>query len=115
MESDITIQADEERFRSLVENFFPNVVEHGGDGVTVRVGALADDQGFYVADDGPGVPEGDRERIFDSGYTTTQSGTGLGLAIVDDVAETRGWSCTVTESETGGAWFEFTGVESGAA
>jgi signal transduction histidine kinase len=80
-----------------------------GDAVTITVGPLPD--GFYVADDGPGISESERERIFDAGYSTGSDGTGLGLAIVRDVIDAHGWSIRVDESEAGGARFEVTGVE----
>jgi PAS domain S-box-containing protein len=107
-----TVRADESRLGQAFENLFRNAVEHtadGRDGVTITVGNLPD--GFYVADDGPGIPESDRERIFDAGYSTNQNGTGLGLAIVRDAVEAHGWELAVTESETGGARFEITGVQ----
>jgi signal transduction histidine kinase len=63
--------------------------------------------GFSVADDGPGVPEADRESVFESGYTTSETGTGSGLSIVDEVADSHGWTVTLTDSEDGGARFEF--------
>jgi len=84
-------------------------VEHAGEGVTVTVGDV--DGGFYVADDGPGIPEADREAVFEAGYTTNDEGTGFGLEIVEAVAAAHGWDVEVTESESGGARFEFTGVD----
>jgi signal transduction histidine kinase len=93
-------------------------VEHGSTGsrpeaddaapLTVRVGVV--DGGFYVADDGPGIPADERETVFDRGYST-DDGTGLGLAIVQAIAEAHGWSATVGESDAGGARFEFSGVD----
>ena len=81
-----------------------------GDGtVTVTIGELGD--GFYVADDGPGVPEADREGIFEVGYSTAEDGTGFGLSIVERVADAHGWDVRVTDSADGGARFEITGVE----
>jgi PAS domain S-box-containing protein len=74
--------------------------------VTVTVGTLPDDGGFYVEDDGPGIPEEIREGIFESGYTTSQRGTGFGLAIVEDIAEAHGWTVSIHEGRTGGARFE---------
>ena len=64
--------------------------------------------GFYVADDGRGIPAADRDRVLDAGYTTDDDGTGLGLAIVAEIAESHGWSVAVTESDAGGTRFEFT-------
>ncbi|MFB6154595.1 MAG: ATP-binding protein [Haloferacaceae archaeon] len=108
--TDGSICADESRLTELVENLIRNAVEHGGDGATVTVGEL--DDGFYVADDGPGIPEEERGRVFQGGYSTKRRGTGFGLAIVSEVVDGHGWSVCVTESETGGARFEVTGVES---
>ena len=85
-------------------------VEHGGAGGTVTVGPLSDGSGFYVADDGPGIPAAERETIFETGYTTSDSGTGFGLSIVEDVVREHGWDVSVTESDAGGARFEFRGV-----
>jgi signal transduction histidine kinase len=71
--------------------------------VTVTVGDFA--EGFFVADDGPGIPEQDREVVFERGYSTAD-GTGYGLAIVAELATAHGWSVTATESESGGARIE---------
>ncbi|MFB6108964.1 MAG: sensor histidine kinase [Haloplanus sp.] len=102
-----TVEADPARLRDLFENLFSNAVTHAGSDVTVRVGRLDGEAGFYVADDGPGIPAADRESVFEHGHTTAEDGTGLGLAIVRSVAEAHGWSVRLTESETGGARFEF--------
>ena len=67
--------------------------------------------GFYVADDGPGVPAGSREEVFEPGYSTADDGTGFGLAIVREMAVAHGWDVSVTDGEDGGARFEFTGVD----
>jgi len=122
IEADGVVSADRGRLRQLLENLFRNTVEHGstspssesredGDGVTVTVGDLSDRKGFYVADDGPGIPEGEHERVFEAGYSTASEGTGLGLSIVREVADAHGWEVGATESAAGGARFEITGVE----
>jgi PAS domain S-box-containing protein len=108
-DSAATVMADEGRLRQLLENLFRNAVEHGGPEVTVRVGSL--DGGFFVADDGPGIAPEDRDRVFKSGYSTSEEGTGFGLAIVSEIASAHGWTVEVTESDAGGARFEVTGVE----
>jgi PAS domain S-box-containing protein len=108
-ESERTIRADQSRLRQLLENLIRNAVEHGGSDRTIRIGDLED--GFYVADDGSGIPEAEREQAFDTGYSTTDGGTGLGLNIVQEIARAHGWNVTVTDSREGGARFEITGVE----
>jgi len=103
-----TVEAERSRLQQLLENLFRNAVDHAGEGVTVRVGALGDDPatGFYVADDGPGIGADRREVVFEYGYTGSPEGSGLGLAIVEEIADGFGWDVTVTDSETGGARFE---------
>ncbi|WP_276272584.1 hybrid sensor histidine kinase/response regulator [Haloarcula litorea] len=101
-----TVEADPTELTRLLDNLFDNAVDHAGPGTTVTVGPLPDDGGFYVADDGPGIPEADRETVFETGYTTGDDGTGLGLAIVETIADRQGWSVAVDESEAGGARFE---------
>jgi signal transduction histidine kinase len=63
--------------------------------------------GFYVADDGSGLPPERRDRVFDHGFTTDEDGTGFGLSIVADIALAHGWDVRAVESEHGGARFEF--------
>lgn len=118
-----TAEGDANRFATLFENLYRNAAEHGpesadsgastddadgaesaGERATVRVGPLTDAdgsgpfRGFYVEDDGPGIPEGDREAVFDWGVTSSEDGTGFGLPIVGIIAEVHGWAVTVTES-----------------
>jgi len=127
VEDDLWLRADESRLRQLVENLMRNAVEHGGDDVAIAVGALGDGKGagreggasdgttdevgFFVEDDGPGIPEAKREEVFDAGYSTSQEGTGFGLRIVEQVATAHGWGVRVVEGRDGGARFEVTGVE----
>ena len=115
-----TAIADSDRVGRLFENLFRNCVEHGsgdastnpnGGAVTVRVGRLDDHDGFYVADDGPGIPSDERERVLEPGYSSDDHGTGLGLAIVARIADIHGWSLAVTDSEAGGARIEVGDVD----
>jgi len=148
-ETDQTIRADPGRLKRLLENLFRNAIEHGSglpptharrapvqpdssdehsaESLIVTVGDLPD--GFYVSDNGPGIPEDERDAVFEAGYTTTSEGTGLGLNIVKEIANAHGWSVELTETnsrgcssnasdapdhdrKTGcGARFEITGVE----
>jgi PAS domain S-box-containing protein len=126
VEGDGTLQADKNRMAQLFENLFRNAVEHGstsprsqapedavehgGEGVTVRVGPTED--GFYVADDGPGIPEDIREDLFEQGVSGSPDGTGYGLAIVADVVRSHDWTVEAGESTDGGARFEVAHVHS---
>ncbi len=109
VETATTVRADRSRLKQLLENLLRNAVEHGGDDVTITVGELPD--GFYVEDDGPGIPADDRDKIRQPGYSTSDDGSGFGLSIVWDVAHAHGWDVSVTEGADGGARFEITGVE----
>jgi len=110
---DGAFEADPDRLLQLFENLFRNSVEHGppdsSGAITVRVGV--EDGTLYVEDDGSGIPEADREKVLESGFTTNTQGTGLGLSIVSQIAEAHGWEVSVSESPEGGARFEFAGVE----
>lgn len=116
------IEANNGQLMELLENLFRNAVEHRSPdkndeealrdtnkGVTIRVGVLED--GFFLEDDGPGIPPEKRSQVFESGYSTAPNGTGFGLHIVQRIAEIHGWSVQATVSDIGGARFEFTGVE----
>jgi len=101
-----TVRADADHLRELLGNLFGNAAEHSDGPVEIRVGPLDDDTGFFVADDGPGIPAADREDVFDHGYSGEGS-TGIGLAVVEELADAHDWSVTVTESDRlGGARFE---------
>jgi len=128
VDTDRTVRADRARLQQLLENLVRNAVEHGlpdspadntgnggdesGDGtdseLTVRVGTLPN--GFAFEDDGVGFPEDRRETLFD-GAARAGEHTGLGLRIVEQVVEAHNWVITATESDTGGARMEITGVE----
>jgi PAS domain S-box-containing protein len=99
-----TIWADSSRLQQLLENLFRNAVEHGGEEVTITVGDL--NNGFYVVDDGLGIPEDDRDEVFSKGHSTSSEGAGFGLAIVKEIVGAHGWEIHLTSSETGGARFE---------
>ncbi len=119
---DCWIEADPTKLRQLFENLFRNAAEHAGPSVAVTVGSIepvptttrtnaAATRGFYVADDGPGIPDDERASVFDPGYSTDDDGTGFGLSIVEQIAEAHGWSVRVSEAHDGGARFEVVGVE----
>ena len=108
-DTDRTIRADRSRLKQIFENLVRNAIDHAGEDVTVTIGDV--DGGFFVADDGPGIPEDARNEVFGTGYSTAAGGTGFGLSIVENIVEAHGWEIRVTESRDGGARFEFTGVD----
>jgi len=103
------IRADRDRLRQLLENLLSNAVTYGGAGVSITVGEL--DSGFYVEDNGPGIPADERTTVFEAGYSPGVDGTGFGLSIVKQVVEAHDWEISVTDGARGGARFEITGVE----
>ncbi|MFC6613472.1 ATP-binding protein [Halopenitus salinus] len=125
VDDDFRFHADPDRIRGVFENLFRNSIEHGSaspcsrtredadeqrDGVIIHVGPLHDGDGFYVADDGPGIPESERETVFEAGHTTGSEGIGIGLAIVESIVEAHGWSIEIVDDADGGARFEVSGA-----
>jgi len=113
-ETTATVMADASRVRQLLENCFRNSVEHGSSAntdasVTITVGDLPD--GFYLEDDGRGIPDDRKEQVFDLGYTTESTGTGFGLGIVSEIVDAHGWEVKAVDGDEGGARLEVTGVD----
>ncbi len=102
------IMADRERTLGLFRELYTNAVDHGSPEVTVELGPLPD--GFYVLDDGPGIPEDSREDIFRAGMSDRKGRNGLGLARVKHIASAHGWNVSVCEGSEDGGCFEITGV-----
>ncbi|NHN41317.1 HAMP domain-containing histidine kinase [Halorubellus sp. JP-L1] len=103
---DATVCVERSDLRQVFENCYRNAAEHAGPDPTVRVTAVDDGAGFAIEDDGPGIPERERDTVFDRGYSNGD-GTGLGLAIVGEIAATYEWTVDVDESAAGGARLEF--------
>ena len=111
VEGRMTLMADRQRLQQLLQNLFANAVEHAGPDVAVHVGPLEKESGFYVGDDGPGLPEAERAEVFEMGYSGDPEGSGFGLAICRQIAEAHGWFIEPTNGRDGGARFEVSDVE----
>lgn len=112
IDRDAVIAADQDQFTQVVRNLIENSVKYGG-GTDVEVSTVREHGGItvVVADHGPGIPEADRERIFDRFVQLerpdrrSQEGSGLGLAIVKSLVDSMGGRISVTETPGGGATF----------
>ncbi len=98
---DLAVHVERQDLDEMLGNLIENAAKYGGGSVFVTVGAQAGYVEFLVEDDGTGIPEEQRSRIFDRGVRldTGKPGTGLGLAIVRDVAEIYEGTVSLEESE----------------
>ncbi|MXR50927.1 hypothetical protein GRX03_04800 [Halovenus sp. WSH3] len=94
----MTVYAEPERLRMLLNQLLENAVVHTEGERTVTVGPLPDGEGFYVEDDGAGIPEDEREYVFGRGYTTVSEREGNGLALVEEAAGALDWEVSLGES-----------------
>ena len=99
--------ANEDALRLLMTNLCNNALRYTPEGGEIRIETLVRDTeaSIRVCDNGPGIPEAERERIFERFYraegTKTIPGTGLGLAIVRRVAELHGGKPSISEGIEG--------------
>ena len=98
---DVAVHVERQDLDEMLGNLIENAAKYGGGSVFVTVAAAAGFVEVLIEDDGTGIPEEDRIRIFDRGVRldTGKPGTGLGLAIVRDVAEIYEGTVTLEESE----------------
>ena len=108
----IVIDGDHRLLRHLLRNLFENARRHGA-GTEIGASVARDEAGVLlrVRDRGPGIPESERERIFDPFYRPAAmreegSGVGLGLHLVKVIAERHGASVGYRPNEPGGSCFE---------
>ncbi|HXH14972.1 MAG TPA: ATP-binding protein [Sphingomonas sp.] len=97
----LQVHVERQDLDEMLGNLIENAAKYGGGSVFVTVGAQSGFVEFLVEDDGVGIPEEERVRIFDRGVRldTGKPGTGLGLAIVRDVAEIYEGTVALEESE----------------
>ena len=108
VDTDRVIRGNPIHMEQLLEKLFENSIEHSEGRVIVRIGDLED--GFYVEDNGPGIPDSIHDDVIKGGFTTRDHGMGLGLTIVVQIVDLYDWNWTLTTSEDGGVRFEFTDI-----
>ena len=108
---EVEVEGWPDGLRAMVDNLLENAARHGRAGGEVRttVSAEGGEVRVTVDDDGPGIPAGDREQVFERfrrGDTVGSDGSGLGLSLVRQQARLHGGDVSVGESPAGGASFE---------
>ncbi|MDP3161215.1 MAG: HAMP domain-containing sensor histidine kinase, partial [Reyranella sp.] len=107
----VTVSGDRTLLRRLVRNLVENARRYGGEGpITVSVTDEGGRAVLNVSDHGPGVPEAERQRIFEpfyrlAGGAETGRGSGLGLALVLDIARRHGGDAVCLAAAGGGSRF----------
>ena len=108
------VQGDADALRRVVRNLGENAARHASSRVDIALADLGDDVVLTVDDDGPGIPESERERVLqrfvrlDEARSRDDGGSGLGLSIVDEVVRAHGGSMSITQSPLGGARIQVT-------
>jgi two-component system sensor histidine kinase FlrB len=105
---DVAILGNPDALQGAFTNLIGNALDHGGDGVRLRIELSRCDGGsvnLRFCDDGPGVPADLRRQVFDPFFTTRSDGTGLGLAVVQSVILGHHGQVQLSESDADGACF----------
>ena len=109
--SGLTIEADEQLLRQTLFNLLLNATQAVGPKGHITITATRsgpEEATLEIRDDGPGVPESQRQEIFKPYVTTNQKGTGLGLAVVQQIVSAHGWEIACLPNEPRGARFRLT-------
>lgn len=109
----VPADADPERLAQVVANLVENALKYASQSVTVDVARTEAGVEVRVADDGPGIPAPERDRVFDRLYTSRpvpgrSVGTGIGLAIVSELAQAMGGTVRCDAVDGRGARFVVT-------
>jgi signal transduction histidine kinase len=98
----------------MIRNLLENAQRHAGGATRIQIGTDASRHALVIVEDhGSGVPEADREKIFEpfyraGGASVSARGSGLGLAIVRQIARAHGGNASYTTLESGGSSFVVT-------
>jgi signal transduction histidine kinase len=110
LDDDVHAAVDVGAFRQIVLNLLDNAVKYGPPGQRVEVSLKQEGSSVLltIADEGPGIPEGDRTRVFEpfirlESKTRHVAGTGIGLAVVRELATAFGGTVSASEGTSGGA------------
>ncbi len=120
-EEEVTLVADVDMLRRVFVNLFGNAVKFARPGTVVAVEfqRMADSIVVSVLDEGPGIPEGEAERIFEKFFQARQGaapgGTGIGLATCREIVTAHGGTISAVNRPEGGAAFRFVLPLAGAA
>ena len=107
----VSVSGDREKLRILMDNLVSNAIKYSPDGssLVVSLSASGSDAVLDVSDAGPGIPDGERERVFEAFYQGAPAskghvrGTGLGLSIAREYAQAHGGDIRVLDSHEAGA------------
>jgi signal transduction histidine kinase len=108
------VRGDVDALRRVLRNVGENAARHAASRVDIALAARGDDVVLTVDDDGPGIPESERDRVvqrfvrLDEARSRDDGGSGLGLSIVDEVVRAHGGSMKILTSPLGGARIEVT-------
>lgn len=107
IEDGVTLTGDRQLLAQLITNLLENALRHTPQGTKVSLGLARKDDGFeiVVADNGPGIPDGERDKVFDRFYRLDRSrstaGSGLGLAMVKAIAGLHGLTIRLEDAGPG--------------
>jgi two-component system, NtrC family, sensor histidine kinase HydH len=99
---------DPDRLTQCLLNLYLNAIQAMANGGTMTIACMpgeADNVNIVVSDTGSGIPQDQRQKIFDPYYTTKSKGSGLGLAIVQKIIEAHGGRIAVKSTEAKGTSF----------